>query len=157
MTYEKNTWANGDVITAAKLNNMEDGIANAGSAGRCLVTVTTEGFGNNEEFDLGYVCYAEEVESGQYAGQIVQYNKGTFSWVGIFQVGNETTYYNMQLPPVNDFQLMFCFPDEDTNATCSVSGNISTTPVTFREEPGLSRLFSGYAITGDCSITITDH
>lgn len=29
MSYEKNTWANGDVITAAKLNNMEDGIADS--------------------------------------------------------------------------------------------------------------------------------
>lgn len=27
MAYEKTTWANGDVITAEKLNNMEDGIA----------------------------------------------------------------------------------------------------------------------------------
>ena len=28
MAYVKNTWATGDVVTAAKLNNMEDGIAN---------------------------------------------------------------------------------------------------------------------------------
>ena len=27
MSYSKTTWANGDVITAAKLNNIEDGIA----------------------------------------------------------------------------------------------------------------------------------
>lgn len=26
MAYDKQTWANGDVITAAKLNHMEDGI-----------------------------------------------------------------------------------------------------------------------------------
>ena len=30
MSYEKQTWANGDVITAEKLNHMEDGIAGAG-------------------------------------------------------------------------------------------------------------------------------
>lgn len=30
MAYNKTTWANGDVITAEKLNKMEDGIANAG-------------------------------------------------------------------------------------------------------------------------------
>lgn len=29
MAYSKTTWANGDVITAAKLNNMENGIADA--------------------------------------------------------------------------------------------------------------------------------
>ena len=27
MSYEKNTWTNGDVITSAKLNHIEDGIA----------------------------------------------------------------------------------------------------------------------------------
>lgn len=29
MAYEKNTWARGDVVTSAKLNHMEDGIAGA--------------------------------------------------------------------------------------------------------------------------------
>ena len=33
MSYTKNTWANGDVITATKLNHMEDGIEGAGSGG----------------------------------------------------------------------------------------------------------------------------
>lgn len=28
MNYEKTTWQNGDIITAEKLNNIEDGIAN---------------------------------------------------------------------------------------------------------------------------------
>ena len=30
MSYEKNIWKTGDVITSTKLNRMEDGIANAG-------------------------------------------------------------------------------------------------------------------------------
>lgn len=30
MSYEKNTWNKGDVITATKLNHMEDGIASGG-------------------------------------------------------------------------------------------------------------------------------
>lgn len=30
MSYVKTTWHTGDVVTSAKLNNMEDGIANAG-------------------------------------------------------------------------------------------------------------------------------
>lgn len=29
MAYEKTTWAAGDVVTAAKLNNLENGVANA--------------------------------------------------------------------------------------------------------------------------------
>lgn len=30
MAYTKNTWQTGDIVTSAKLNNMENGIANAG-------------------------------------------------------------------------------------------------------------------------------
>lgn len=30
MAYTKNTWVTGDIVTSAKLNHMEDGIANAG-------------------------------------------------------------------------------------------------------------------------------
>ena len=33
MSYSKQTWASGDTVTAAKLNHMEDGIANAGGSG----------------------------------------------------------------------------------------------------------------------------
>lgn len=33
MAYAKQTWNNGDVITADKLNHMEDGIAEGGSGG----------------------------------------------------------------------------------------------------------------------------
>lgn len=33
MAYDKQTWVTGEVITANKLNHMEDGIANAGSGG----------------------------------------------------------------------------------------------------------------------------
>lgn len=32
MAYEKQTWQTGDVITADKLNHIEDGIASGGSA-----------------------------------------------------------------------------------------------------------------------------
>lgn len=40
MSYEKETWATGDTITAAKLNNMEDGIANVDPF---IITITEEG------------------------------------------------------------------------------------------------------------------
>ena len=33
MAYEKTTWATGDVVTAEKLNNIENGIAVADSGG----------------------------------------------------------------------------------------------------------------------------
>lgn len=43
MAYEKQTWQTGDVVTSAKLNHMEDGIAGAssGGGGVFVVNVTT--------------------------------------------------------------------------------------------------------------------
>ena len=40
MAYEKNTWQSGDVVTSAKLNNIENGIA---SGGVLIVTVEESG------------------------------------------------------------------------------------------------------------------
>lgn len=40
MSYEKQTWQTGDVVTSAKLNHMEDGIAAGGGA---LVVNVTDG------------------------------------------------------------------------------------------------------------------
>lgn len=37
MAYTKHTWTTGEVITAGRLNNMEDGIADAGNGGEVLV------------------------------------------------------------------------------------------------------------------------
>ena len=38
MSYNKTTWTNGDIITAEKLNNIEDGIASGGSGGVLVVS-----------------------------------------------------------------------------------------------------------------------
>ncbi len=40
MSYTPTTWATGDTITAAKLNNMEDGIANAGGGWDAIIRLT---------------------------------------------------------------------------------------------------------------------
>lgn len=42
MSYTKNTWANGNVITAAKLNHMEDGIEGASGGGSSFLIVHEE-------------------------------------------------------------------------------------------------------------------
>ena len=43
MSYTPTTWATGDVITATKLNNMEQGIASAGGGGPIVVDVSESG------------------------------------------------------------------------------------------------------------------
>lgn len=46
MSYTKNTWVTGDTITATKLNNMENGIANAGSALICTSSYSSSAGGD---------------------------------------------------------------------------------------------------------------
>ena len=45
MSYDKQTWQRGDVITANKLNHMEDGIATGG--GVLVVNLIDEGADHN--------------------------------------------------------------------------------------------------------------
>ena len=41
MSYTKQTWATGDIITADKMNHMEDGIADSGGGGAFLINIWT--------------------------------------------------------------------------------------------------------------------
>lgn len=54
MSYTKQTWANGDVVTAAKLNHMEDGIEAGGSGGGggALVVTSTDGTCNKTAAEM---------------------------------------------------------------------------------------------------------
>ena len=75
MSYTPTTWATGDVITAEKLNNMENGIANAGSgtsAGNAVVFEFTaaqdpESYGN---YIITTDVTFEEVKSAMLAGKL---------------------------------------------------------------------------------------
>lgn len=58
MNYNKTTWDTGDIVTAEKLNNIEDGIASAGDG---IFIVSVQG-GDNEPRALDKT-YAEIVEA----------------------------------------------------------------------------------------------
>ena len=61
MSYEKQTWANGDVITATGLNHMEDGIAGAGGG---VLLVNVEKNGNTQTLDKTW----DEIHTAYMAG-----------------------------------------------------------------------------------------
>lgn len=48
MAYEKQTWTNGDLITAEKLNHIEDGIAQGGGGVLTVIETVTEDAHGNE-------------------------------------------------------------------------------------------------------------
>ena len=64
MAYNKNTWANGDIITAEKLNNIEDGIENIDSLnlvnGKAIHSLRGTGTAEeNENYSSGSYAFAE--------------------------------------------------------------------------------------------------
>lgn len=62
MSYNKQTWQTGDIITADKLNHMEDGIA---SGGVFLVTATDSGEQNIFTIDKSYSEIIAALNNGQ--------------------------------------------------------------------------------------------
>jgi hypothetical protein len=90
MSYDKNTWAKGDVITANKLNNMEDGIANAGGGGVLVVTVDADDALDKtwqEIHDAGFAIKASDVSPE--VGWLTQlYSNGTGYYVAFSEVIN---------------------------------------------------------------------
>lgn len=73
MSYTPNTWATGDTITAAKLNNIEDGIANAGGGWDAIIRLThaeNSGYDDDENITPSIVdgTYADLVAKMQDGG-----------------------------------------------------------------------------------------
>lgn len=64
MSYEKQTWQTGDVVTSAKLNHMEDGIAAGG--GVFVVHAVYDEQIEKEVFDKTYAEVISAVQSGLF-------------------------------------------------------------------------------------------
>lgn len=74
MSYTPNTWATGDTITAAKLNNMENGIANAGSGWDAIIRLThAENSGGDQAENL-----TASVVSGTFADVLSKFTQGVY-------------------------------------------------------------------------------
>ena len=81
MSYEKQTWANGDVITATGLNHMEDGIAGAGG-GIFLIGTTWDSPSDKyvtdktwqeiyNAYNSGKTCIIDKSHSYEYSGSVI--------------------------------------------------------------------------------------
>lgn len=86
MNYEKQTWAKGDVVTSAKLNHIEDGIANGG--GVLVIPVTydadtqtaTMGKTWQEIYDAPIAVFTMDSE-----GTSTKYQVGACEYIGHHQ------------------------------------------------------------------------
>ena len=79
MAYQKTTWQNGDIITAQKLNNIQNGIENvAGSdSGGGTLFVPLNMSGDNASYTYTATKTAHEIIAAANAGQRVTFTMST--------------------------------------------------------------------------------
>lgn len=142
MAYTPNTWATGDTITAAKLNNMESGIANACTVASVSLSATGFDYGSKT---FGYIVYAS-------------YNNGTWvvvkreseDWDNIF--GSNTPTDSMLptiiIPPDENVR-PFLIPQSGISA--NVTGGIGPRQNVFHPSGSLI-INGGYKISGSGSV-----
>ena len=71
MSYEAKEWVNGELITADKLNHMEDGIASAGGVEPFVVTFSQSEFGGAVTADKTYAEIHEALQQGKVVSGIL--------------------------------------------------------------------------------------
>ena len=79
MSYEKQTWANGDVITAEKLNHIEDGVySNSQSGGVLLVNESYDDDTGISTLDKTYTEIKAAIDAGIPVTVLSQDTAATF-------------------------------------------------------------------------------
>ena len=150
MSYVKQTWTSGDIISTERLNYMENGIAAAGGGGNPLITFNFNGFGNSS-FNLQFAIV--EHDDDEYVAVRVPTGIG---WDTLYQLNfvNPSGKYvfpcPMPVPQLENTYLVFAQPNVNYFST-SVDGNISQDTVTIN----FGSTIDAYIITGDCYIDLT--
>lgn len=87
MSYEPTNWKSGDTVTSAKLNKMEQGIANAGVV-VCTMDMQTMALDHTyAEITAGYAVFADTSSSFVNLAPMAGYNDQSFSVM--FLMGEE--------------------------------------------------------------------
>ena len=139
MSYTPTTWVNGDTITAAKLNKMEQGIADGGGAKTPIVYCTIP-FSGSRIF--GRFLYVE-LSGGTYTALpwAASYNNVIYA-IGVKY--NATWMCPFPVPEDDDKFLVF-IPND---SSVVMGGNIASTPVTVGGE-------DAYIVHGDIYVSVT--
>jgi len=120
-SYTPTTWVNGDIITATKLNNIEQGIANAGGGSSDFSTATVTINPNNRGAEL----YGAYIDGNDAFTSDVLVQRADMTLTAVMYKGA-------------------MYGAIDTDRQVSVSGSI-----TYDSEYG------DIIITGDCTITLS--
>lgn len=153
MSYTPHTWVDNETITAAKLNNIEDGIANGGGVATVLVNFNTEGgiIGSVVAF-IAYAKYSSTIDAYSIESPMTEYYS-----IAPYRA---RFYLSVPLTESNDDFKPFIFFNQDTNsvAAYTVTGDILSTKIvaqcrtdsnTWSSEP-----FYGFEVQGSGQIDI---
>jgi len=124
MAYEKTTWAKGDVVTSAKLNKMEDGVAAAGSIA-CLATGTeTLNITPRDIFDdndnviaVPILCMVDEFDGYPI---IVPYLP---DFIGVDNIGVDNNQYY-----ISYYRGLYLYTSEDKDTSFELSSGADEQP-----------------------------
>lgn len=94
MSYTPKTWANGDTITAADLNHIEQGVSNAGGS----------------DYDAVITAYHDDGSSAWYNGWTFTINQGSFASIAAkLDAGTEAPFVLVKVKSLFH-DLYGCFP-----------------------------------------------
>lgn len=156
MSYEKQTWATGDIVTADKLNHMEDGIAAGGDLKAAYITVkrdsSLDAYGT-VIFFLGYASLEEHDNK-------TRWNIYPINEVNYFFLSEASAIYRgYELLPQKE-NVILCLSiyyngllgvDIDGNAELSeIEGAVQNYP----HDSWNSGSWKIYEITGDCDFSM---
>lgn len=150
MSYEPHTWQTGETITAAGLNKIEQGIANAGSGGTATIKISATGFGSTSHL-FGWIVFA--------------YKDANDAWIVANDVMDDLPNINLYgftepeirlaVVPLSSDDNVGLFLIDAVNDSRTITGDISTTPTTIAYSYGsiIEGGNNAYRITGNGSYT----
>ena len=154
MAYVKQTWANGDTVTAAKLNHMEDGIEAASSGGgNPQITIECVSFSNASHYMTFAIGKWDDEENAYVAQEFYNERLSLTELIDYFlgMGGTYTRYiYDMPVPKADDMVLVFLPWSNGYTTECS--GNVEPNAVTLV----YGSVAQCKVITGDCTIRFTE-
>lgn len=127
MSYTKNTWQSGDVVTSAKLNHMEDGIEAASQGGSSDFTTAELTVTDTNTINTGGIPIHGVVLDDEFYAEY-----GTF--MPEYTTVSATDKVTLVL--YKGLQKIYISAESLTSTSGNITGNID----------------DGFTITGDCSI-----
>ena len=153
MAYDKNVWASGDTVTAAKLNHIENGIEEAASSGGGNPQITLEcvNFTSYSHF-VNFAIAKWDDEDEVYVAQNMNAYDNTLIEYFLGFAGSYNRYiYDMPIPKGDGMVLLFVLAT--STLAFDYSGNIEPGTVTVN----FGSVAQAKIITGDCTIRITQN